>query len=339
MVMRRGCCWFLLFFVHFSLISSSLRVLFIGDSIDRYLLHDWCHATNGHDCQSVDEAGPAMKPFYCTTNASHPTPLYNLFHNSKKAFSWEISVCDNLKQNITLGILFNKQGVSPYPPWFHPQKSHLESEDYAIHRPDKTVRDLFHHFLQPALPGLFTALGGPPQAISINSCFWDIARMLHYGGTPICESTVQRHEWIQSWTANVSTYIDTIQEAIPSAKWTGWRMSHNITYRDPPCRWLMIKEMNEAVQRLIVSKKMHWEPWLAEHPLVNVEMRDATHPGIPANLAHMNALLSQIQRDLHKPSPHKQHDQSSSSSFSSRLSSVFNSFVELTSTQSDRSKS
>ena len=78
-------------------------------------------------------------------------------------------------------------------------------------------------------------------------------------------------------------------------------MSHSIRTPDPPCRTNMTQEMNEAAHHVIRAKRMHWEPWLAEHPLVYVNMRDAIHPGRPANIAHMKALFTKIQEDLNKP--------------------------------------
>jgi hypothetical protein len=49
---------------------------------------------------------------------------------------------------------------------------------------------------------------------------------------------------------------------------------------------------------MTVSKQLHWEPWLARHPLVNVGMRDYIHPGPAANIAHMTSLISTIKKDL-----------------------------------------
>jgi hypothetical protein len=75
-------------------------------------------------------------------------------------------------------------------------------------------------------------------------------------------------------------------------------MAHNITDPEPACRLSMIEEMNAAAHHMVTSKKMHWEPWLARHPLVNVDMRDHIHPGPTPNVAHVTSLIRAVKRDL-----------------------------------------
>jgi hypothetical protein len=271
---------------------DSLRILSLGDSIDRNLLLDWCDWKKGRLCQAVAGKAGVFRPTSCASDRSHPIPLYDLFPRKILLSSWEISICDDHDSNVTLGLLFNKQGVSPYPPWHHPK--FLEMEDYDLSQP-KTVKHLFNYFLRPALPGLLQALGGPPHAISINSCLWDLAHVFDFNGSTICSSPLRQQNLIHSWAKNITLLID----SFPSTRWMGWRMSHNIS-RPPPCRLAMIQQMNSAARQIIVSKKMHWEPWLADHRLVNVEMRDETHPGPAPNIAHMSTLIDTIRRDLER---------------------------------------
>jgi hypothetical protein len=297
---RRGNVFFFWIFFQLSVEESSgfLRILSIGDSIDRYLLHDWCEETGGKYCRSYDENGWIWKPTNCTSHGSHPTPVFDLFKHTMRVYSWEIAICDNLAMNISLGFLFNMQGVSPYPPWFNQQKSHFGIESYKLPDPNKSARDAFNNFQLPAIPHLIKALGGPPAAISINSYLWDSGRMLANGGFNTCNSTSARHEWVHSWVRNASDLVDAIHEAVPSARWLGWRMAHNITDPEPACRLSMIEEMNAAAHHMVTSKKMHWEPWLARHSLVNVDMRDHIHPGPTPNVAHVTSLIRAVKRDL-----------------------------------------
>jgi hypothetical protein len=285
------------FLLQFNFVWSWLRVLSIGDSIDRYLIHDWCVNSGGNFCKSFDENGWIWKPTNCTSNSSNPRSVYSLFKNTMRVYSWEISICDNFSENVTLGFLFNMQGVSPYPPWFNQHKSHFGIESYQM-LSNNTAKDAFNHFQLPAFPNLFRALGGRPQAISINSYLWDTGRMLAYGGFETCNSTSKRHEWVHSWIKNASDLVDAIHEAVPTVRWMGWRMAHKISDSNPSCRLLMIDEMNHAAYRMAVSKQLHWEPWLARHPLVNDDMRDFIHPGPVPNIAHMTSLISTIKRDL-----------------------------------------
>jgi hypothetical protein len=291
--------WLLL--VQVSLASSWLRILTVGDSIDRNLLEDWCTLTGGDHCPAgVQRKGTnsrIFRPTNCTTMRTHPTPLSELFKTAPLS-SWEISICDHRAENVTVGFLFNKRGVSPLPPW-HDSHHLFGMGSYNASDPTKNVSDLFDHFLQPALPPLFAALGGPPHAISMNSFFWDLSRLLGpLDGLKICKSMTERQQWIGSWAKNASDLIDAFHAAVPTVRWMGWRMSHNVTYTVPLCRHEMITEMNNAVLQVIDSKpKMHWEPWLARDPWVNIRMRDSIHPGQGPNIAHMKTLISTIKRE------------------------------------------
>jgi hypothetical protein len=138
-------------------------------------------------------------------------------------------------------------------------------------------------------------MGGRPHAISLNSCLWDIVRSVN---GHICPNLTLRQDWSASWARNASELVDVIREHFPEVKWMGWRKSPKIMQANPPCRLQMIKDVNVAARQVVRSKKLHWEPWLAEHPLVNIQMRDGLHPGPPANLYHMNHLIKKIKQEL-----------------------------------------
>ena len=116
-----------------------------------------------------------MKETSCTTAATHPASLYSQFNFSKRFDSWSVTMCESMLRNVTLGFLFNMQGVSSHGPWYNEAISRLELEDYPPSHKMITIRNALIKAQQPALPPLIPSMGGYPDAIIVNrACgMWD----------------------------------------------------------------------------------------------------------------------------------------------------------------------
>jgi hypothetical protein len=118
--------------------GNMLRILSIGDSLDRFLLQDWCEGTKppGELClihQHNDTDSPI--PTNCSTSLSYPASLYSHFEGFPRVQPWDVAICENFHQNVALGFLFNTQAVSPYPPWHMNKISEIGIDDYDVRRP------------------------------------------------------------------------------------------------------------------------------------------------------------------------------------------------------------
>jgi hypothetical protein len=280
--------------------AHALRILMVGDSVDRYAVHDWCLTKNGSFCKTHTENGWIWIPTNCTTIGSYPDPLYDLFKQSVRVYSWGVSVCDVLSENISLGFLFNMQGVSPNPPWFDPRKSHLGLETFIESKDMKTVDVVFRKCQGPAIAPLIRALGGHPDAIVIQSLLWDISRLItgtlgRNGGVAICNSSSLRDEWSSSWLRNASELVDTVSSYFPNTHLKAWRGANQILDPDPPCKRTFINEVNERAKILAKQKQI---PFLdfSSYPGVSANMRDLIHPSPAVNVLYVNDVVRMFQK-------------------------------------------
>lgn len=265
------------------------------------MVRDWCLG-RGDLCRSVDHQGWTWTPTTCTTKALFPQSLYDEFSFSRRVHSWTVFVCDSAEYNITLGFLFNMQGVAPYGPWFDPDKSNIELHGYPPNGATVTVRDTFRKAQGPAIAPLIKAMGGAPDAITINSAFWDIGRLVtgfagKNGGIQTCNISDLRRDWVQSWARNASLLVDTIRELLPDTKYVAWRNANLITVPVPPCRTEMIKEMNSAAKGFARAKGIHYVDYYST-PNITGQMRDSVHANAQINAIFVTTLISTIENNL-----------------------------------------
>jgi hypothetical protein len=280
--------------------KQHLNVLLVGDSVDRFLVTDYCRAQNANLCATIEEFGGKYHTTNCTSEGSYPVPLSSLFQFSKRIFPWSVVICDDTDHNVSIGFLFNTQGVSPQPPWFWPAKSTVGLEDNIYDT--FGVGETFDVAQGPAVAQLLRGLGGEVDAFIINSVFWDIGRLVtgklgRQGGTNICSNPAERAEFVSSWARNASHLIHTISRHFPHAAWKGWRTANHITNAVPPCRNNLVVEMNRASYH--VAKRMHLS-WLDffSFPGVGHEMRDSHHPNANVSAAFMRKVIDRIRHEL-----------------------------------------
>ena len=270
--------------------GTHFNLLLIGDSVDRYLVSDYCKARNANYCATIQDFGGKYTITNCTTKGSYPLPLSGLFSFTKRIFPWSVVFCEDFKEGVTVGFLFNTQGVSPCPPWFWPAKSMcgLENKNFD----DYNVEQTFDIAQGPAVVPLRQAFGGEIHALLLNSVFWDIGRLVmgelgRLGGKEICNDSVKRAQFVSSWASNASHLITTALKYFPQLKWKGWRTANYISNPTPPCRNLLVSEMNIASHVMAEKTNLKWLDF-SLFPGVSDEMRDSHHPNanVTAHFLH-----------------------------------------------------
>lgn len=283
-------------------LRQHLNILLIGDSVDRYLVTDYCRAQNGNLCSTIDEFSGTYHLTNCTSRGSGSVALSALFQFSKRIYPWSVVICDDYEQELSLGFLFNTQGVSPHPPWFWPAKSTIGLEDVDMISNSFSVSRTFAAAQGPAIVPLLQGFGGQVDAVIVNSCFWDIGRLVtgklgREGGREICSNPLQRSEYVASWSQNVSHLLHAIHKHFPQARWKGWRTANYISNAVPSCRNHLVTDMNQA--SYLVAKKMNLK-WLDffSFPGVADEMRDSHHPNQNVSATFMCQVIKQIREEI-----------------------------------------
>lgn len=278
--------------------QKRLKVLLIGDSVDRNLLMDYCRFREAKLCSTIEEYGVKYNTTNCTSRGSFPDTLSSLFDFSKRIFPWGVVICDDDERDVSIGFLFNTQGVSPHPPWFWPEKSSVGLENVTY----SNVREMFTLTQGPAIAPLLRGLGGNIDAYMVNSLFWDIGRLVtgelgRNGGRDICANPYMRAQFVNSWAHNASFFLKTLDSYFPDAGWKAWRTSNQIMNAIPPCRNNMVHAMNRA--SFFFARKLNFK-WmnLFSYPDISIKMRDSHHPNSNASASFMEKVLRVIRKEI-----------------------------------------
>lgn len=88
--------------------SDPLRILLIGDSVDRYAVSDWCTNKTGHYCVSSFEEKSHNDEFCQTINNKSFESMFSAFGRIE---SWELSTCFHQSRLVIVTSIFNNYGV------------------------------------------------------------------------------------------------------------------------------------------------------------------------------------------------------------------------------------
>lgn len=94
--------------------SDYIRLLIIGDSVDRYMVEDWCSNYQGVIMSERSFTAP---------NLTKTTQALTTVHQELKKFgmrrkAWDIRICDSSEKKIIIATIHNKFGVKPVGPWY-----------------------------------------------------------------------------------------------------------------------------------------------------------------------------------------------------------------------------
>ena len=222
--------------------SDVLRLLIIGDSVDRYAIEDWCAKSNNNSYLFTERSSLA-------TLASSNTvqDLLKPFGQRRKA--WEIRVCErqilSTGRVIYVAFLFNKLGVKPRPFWHTPLATMGGLARYDFHNTSES----FRVGIAPAVVPIVKAMGGQPHGVLLNSVFWDLSHLYkEMEATYIREnsnstttenakdtdtskfvpkrSNIDDEEWLGEWFKNASLLMEVVKETFPHSSWFGWRRAN-----------------------------------------------------------------------------------------------------------------
>jgi hypothetical protein len=162
--------------------AGGLRMVVIGDSVDRFMVEDWCVRHRG---RLITQAETRVN------NATDPVVSF-LHHRFKdhgaRHNAWEFRVCHSAEYRVNVSFVMNKCGVRTNPPYWTPIRTMAGVEKEL--RSSMSVRQTVDISIGPALRALATAevLGGHVHAVLLQSNFWDLSvlrdTMLDYGYDP-----------------------------------------------------------------------------------------------------------------------------------------------------------
>ena len=190
---------------------ESLRVVVIGDSVDRYMVEAWCVANNG---TLVTEAN--LRTDFSENNGTLAFLRHRFRDLTFRHNAWEFRVCQAPLMRTNVSFVMNKCGVSTNGPFWTPIRTTKGIETEL--ETSKSVKETLQISLGPALHALSHAkvLGGAPDAVILQSAFWDLGRLkdtlVPYGRSP--QGQPQLGRWVRGWLANATMLMAAVQEEV-----------------------------------------------------------------------------------------------------------------------------
>ncbi len=265
--------------------SSYLRLLVIGDSVDRYMVDNWCKAVDGNLHTEIS---------WSTTNHSNSATIHEIFHPYKSRHrSWEIRVCEDWRRKVYVSTIANKFGVKPFPPWHMPIRT-MSGLETILTSQNLSLSELFALALAPALIPVNLSTGGEPHGVMLNTAFWDLSHP-----DPHQVRTRQNKEnWLQSWSRNLTEFMHIVKTALPRTTYFGHHTGNDfptVNYHwNTPFALELLHAMNNRSARVAAESGFDWVDF-ARYP---IKMRDHLHPTAPSLIQLCNDVLLRTRSKL-----------------------------------------
>jgi len=308
------------------------KVLFIGDSVDRFAISDWCSFGNegpidisvknkqvgcktGH--KSIQQHLPQCEPFARHTNAANTTVC-----NLDPEFV-EKSVMMCAKKDAIAAFVFNDQGTNlrfvcdQHEHRFFKKKrtdknsTSVAGVDVHTHRRrrmaehEQSLIACLSNTLMPMIDAVRQALGGI-DGVVIQSYFWDISNRFDEDGHQLATPTGNA-EFLSDWERSTSSYLDVILPYLhkingdgAKAPWVAWRTVNRVDEANDGKHWTstqaqeQLNVMNPVGVNLARQKKM--DDVVPFHIFPGADRRrDRVHPNVKATATMIDYTIRMVQ--------------------------------------------
>lgn len=270
-------------------------LLVIGDSVDRYMIDDWCDSQRSNNISVSHEVfgqEPDGNFGRWSQNGRISEDFQNLLESSGVAGwkAWQSRICIVPELGVATAFVHNFKGVDTQGPWWHERKY---KELYNMSCTETLIPAECHNmqrFLGLATGAITEYLQVKPEVTMINSNRWDVARMNEIQHVP--KESFTNGEAQAEWKHNATKFIQTIKEIVPGSQiiWhtTPARSEGGVASEDEGVRYL-----NEAARELCKKEGIPVQEMEVDS-LNGIEMdfRDLRHP--------KPEFLSEFMQDLVK---------------------------------------
>ena len=307
--------------------DQTIRVLLIGDSVDRNAVIDYCYLNSGILCQVARS---------CYLNDTVPYPVKNFtehFSNSRYTQAG-VKMCFIERLNVIVGFIFNHNGVAnrPYCGDLAPNRCAYNSPDVVNYYMDNhTTGNISHALMLPlenfgklslssTVKSMAALMGGMFHGVLMQSSLWDLQRLQECDGWKDDFNVTDAflRSWFQHWVRNATIFAKTVKTSdwiASNATYVAWRTLHpfpsdrtvkgNHYFRRPASEPLLQK-LNHAARETIVkavSGLQLIDFWsFPDAQIPRHKKFDRFHPNFVTSAALVNMLVKNTQKAVHHQS-------------------------------------
>jgi len=197
-------------------------LLVIGDSVDRYMVDDWCDHHRANDTYGFVQEVFGQKPDARFGRWSEWGRVSEDFQNLLKSSgvagwqAWQSRICIVSDLGVAAAFVHNFKGVDTQGPWWQePEYKELYNMSCTETSPPADCHDT-QRWLRPAVGAITEYLKVKPEVTIIHSNRWDVVRMHEIQHVPqesFANGVIQAE-----WKQNATKYIEAIKEIVPGSK-------------------------------------------------------------------------------------------------------------------------
>lgn len=269
--------------------NGYLRLIVIGDSVDRYMVQDWCSFVEGHIHTEISRA---------RTNHTGDSNVIDLFYPYRSRHrSWEIRICENYKGKVYVSMIANKFGVKNYPPWHMPLRT-MSGLESILSTQTFTLSELFNIGMAPAAVPINRATGGEPHGVLLNSAFWDLS----HPDKDNIRTEANKENWLNSWERNVTDLMQIIKRTFPNTTYFAWHTGNNFATVPEGAHWNtrfaldLLHKMNAASEDIAKRNGYDWIDFARHYKVVR---RDVLHPTAPSLIKLCNDVIYRLNNSVY----------------------------------------
>lgn len=271
-------------------ITANVSMVMIGDSVDRYMLLEWCEQEKHHRfaCTGNMTKNPGCLPMKEFVNGIPEKDRY------RSAFA--LYACYDKKINVSILLISNMFGTAT-----HMTGNCHKHPDPA--GPPEDIEEAWKSILSGFFARAHIVLGGPPDTLMLQSLFWDFKRarscandihnLLHLG--PKAEEF--RRLWIEDWARNATgllrASLSLASENKWPLRWAAWRVANHV--EEDRQRWrfqksnYLISAANAAASKAASKLGIKTFAYFMDFTAT----RDGVHPTQEASVEAMERVLQE----------------------------------------------
>lgn len=271
-------------------LPRNVTLLIVGDSVDRYMIVDWCRKRKHrlrYSCGALGSDKKRCGPFTAFTESV----------NVHSTFAWV--ACRDDDWGVSIMLAHNRLAVDP-------SRTGSCAEGIPHFEQLGGANGAWRSQFIPILKGSVDVLGKPPDNVLVQSAYWDMLKLKGCSNEsfwamnlPGAAAEAMQRTYLDQWQANATLLFEAVLDSFADVgfpiRWAGWRTSNKVNADGQKWRYPRINELlmgcNERGKRVAAKFGADVFDLLRDG---DVPTRDGVHPAVGDSALATDRLIRQI---------------------------------------------